>query len=63
MDRSSWLESFRKLARQDSETLSLVADLRWTTEYANTDGFTQSVRLDARSGSARSDSLFLELIK
>lgn len=48
MDRSSWLESFRKLARQDSESLSLVADLRWITEYANTDGFTQSVRLDAR---------------
>lgn len=48
MDKSPWLESFRKLARQDTESLSLVADLRWITEYANTDGFTQPVRLDAR---------------
>ncbi len=48
MDKSSWLERLRKLARQDTESLSLVADLRWITEYANTDGFTQSVRLDAR---------------
>ncbi len=48
MEKSSWLETFRKLARQDTESLSLVADLRWITEYANTDGFTQPVRLDAR---------------
>lgn len=48
MGKSSWVESFGKLARQDTESLSLVADLRWITEYANTDGFTQSVRLGAR---------------
>jgi hypothetical protein len=48
MNFTDWINNFRKQATQDKGAFALTADLRWISEYALTEGFTQMVRLNAQ---------------
>lgn len=47
MTISNWLPTLLNKAVNDSDKLALSPDLRWITEFALTDGFSESIRLNA----------------